>query len=164
MTLILMITALTLVHCQNTRYMTGIDAFGIAKGEASLSMERSICTHWSVGGNVSYGFGMLIKGMHPLERSHRQEFGDKTYITSPDNLHKESIYVRYWPMDLMKGPYMTVALSHGSWSGTDLHIGAGYILHIWKYFNIYTEYLYAISETDSPLKRLSAGICLIFGK
>jgi hypothetical protein len=144
--------------------MTSLCANGLAAGEASISIEREVSGHWSAGGNASYGFGLFWKGPSPLESLHRHEFGDDVFLPTPENLHRESIYVKYWPGEVMKGLYMITAITHGNNSGTDLSIGAGYLIHIWKRLNIYTEYSYAISETDNPSNGLSAGICLIFGK
>lgn len=164
MTVIMIIAAWTLLHCQNTRYMTGICASALAGGEASITIEREVSEYWSIGGNASYGFGINMKGSSLLETSHRQELGNEIFLPRPKDLHKESIYVKYWPIKLMKGPYLITAISHGSSSGTNLNIGAGFLMHIWKALNIYTEYSYAISETKEPSNGLSTGICLVFGK
>ena len=163
MTLIMIFVGMALLHCQNKKLMAGIDFTALAGGKATLSIEYGFACHWSAGGEASYGFGCLWKGMDDLESSHKLEFSDMIHTPSPDNLHKESIYAKYWPTHLMKGCYLLTAISHGSTTGTDLIIGAGYLLHIWKCINAYTEYRYTISETDTPVTRLSAGICLTFG-
>lgn len=155
---------MVLLHCQNKRLMAGVDAIALAGGETALSIEYGFAGHWSVGGEASYGFGNFCKGMDPLESSHRQEFSEESFTPLPSNLHKESIYAKYWPTHLMKGPYVLTAISHGNRTGTELIIGAGYILHIWKCLNAYTEYRFIISDPDNPGKGLSAGICLTFGK
>jgi hypothetical protein len=164
LTAIMMFAALALLHCQDKRLMAGLDIMGIAGGEAAVSIEYGLAEHWSIGGEASYGFGLFRKGMDTLESSHRQEFSEETFVPLPDDLHRESIYARYWPTSLMKGPYMLTSICHGSTTGTDFCIGAGYMLHIWKSIYAYTEYRLTVSEPDSPGRRLSAGICLTFGK
>ena len=162
-TLIMIFAGLALLHCQNKKLMAGVDATALAGGKAALSIEYGFAGHWSAGGEASYGFGCLWKGMDDLEASHKQEFSDMIYAPSPDNLHKESIYAKYWPTHLMQGGYLLTAISHGSTTGTDLIIGAGYMLHIWKCINAYIEYRLTISDPDTPAMRLSAGICLSLG-
>jgi hypothetical protein len=67
----------------------------------------------------------------------------------------------------MKGPYLLSGITHGSLSGTDFCLGAGYILHIWKPLNLYIEYSIglkdAILKEAFPVRGLSAGISLTFG-
>lgn len=164
MTVIMIFAAMALLHCQNKKLMAEVDVIALASGKAALSIEYGFAAHWSVGSEASYGFGSLCKGMSTLESSHRQEFEPDIFTPLPDNLHNESIYAKYWPTHLMKGTYLLTAISHGSSTGTDIIIGAGYLLHIWKCINAYTEYRFTISDPDSPLKGLSAGICLTFGK
>lgn len=164
MTVIMIFAATALLHCQDKRLLAGTDAIALAGGKAAFSIEYGFAGHWSAGGEASYGFGLLHKDADTLESSHRQEFKDEIFIPTPVNLHTESIYAKYWPKHLMKGAYLLTAISHGSTTGTDLIIGAGYLLHIWKCINAYTEYRFTISDPDSPGKGLSAGICLTFGK
>lgn len=154
--------------CQDRRVMAEADICGLASGKAGFGVECAISGHWSAGGAVEIGFGQFIKAVSTLETDHRQEFGDNLSRPVPDDLHKEHIYARYWPSEIMTGPYATAVISHGNVSGTDLGIGAGYIMHIWKFLNLYIEYRVGLKEVignDSfPVRGLSAGICLTFGK
>lgn len=163
MTAIMMILAWTLAHCQSKRFMAGLDVLALAGGEASFSIEYGISGHWSAGGCIIYGFSTLLSGPQELEITHRQEFGDT--LTRPQSVdyHRETIYVKYWPIQLAKGPYLITSVSQGTTSQTSLNIGAGFLQHIWKHINIYTEYRLSIPEKEFSPNGLSAGICLSFG-
>ena len=153
-----------MMHGQDRAFMTGINASDLARGEASLFIECGNIGHWSLGGAVCYGFGTLMKGPTLLESSHRQEFGDSIFRPDPEDIHRESIYARYWHKQHMKGPYMMTEISHGSNSGTSVKVGAGFVMNVWKSINIYTEYTIGISGSDKNTEKLSTGICLTFGK
>ena len=163
-----MTAACAAAFCQSKRFMAEVDVSGIAGGKAGLCFEYEITGHWSAGGRVSVGFGQLIKGTDTLEAGHRQEFGDDLSHPAPADLHTESFHARYWPIESMKGPYALVAVSHGSTSGTDFRIGLGHLMHIWKCINLYIEYSVgmkdAIGKEAFPVKGLSAGISMTFGK
>ena len=164
-TLIMIIATWTTLYCQNTvRYMAGMNATALAGGEVSLMIERGISCHWSIGGLASYGFGNNMKRPGKLESSHLAEFGETVFRPMPSDRHHESIYLKYWPMKVMTGPYLLTSISNGNTSGTGLDIGAGYLMPIWKVFNIYIEYNYTISDADTPSKGVSLGTCLVFGK
>ena len=163
MTAIMIFVAWVHVYCQEKMLMTGIDAIALAGGEASLSIEISIASHWSTGGNICYGFGKSMRGPQEVEISHRQEFGDTIFQPQPKDLHRETIYVKHWPVQMLKGPYLLTGISHGSDSGTGLDIGMGFLQHIWRQINIYTEYRLTVQKNDNRTNTLSAGICLTFG-
>lgn len=164
MTVIMIIAAYVHAYCQNKRVMTGIDAIALASGEASISIEISISRHWSTGGDICFGYGRVMRGPHEVEISHRQEFGGTIYHPQPMDLHRETLYVKYWPTQMLKGPYLLTGISHGSDSGTGLEIGVGFMQHIWKPINIYTEYRLSVPETGKRASALCAGICLIFAR
>lgn len=163
MTATMMILAWPLAHSQSQRFMTGIDVLALAGGEATFSIEYGISGHWSAGGRISYGFGTLLNGPHDLEIIHRQEFGDTLTLPKPDDYHRESLYVKYWPVQLARGPYLLTGISQGTASRTRLNIGAGFLQHIWKHINIYTEYRLSIPENELCPNGLSAGVYLTFG-
>ena len=79
----------------------------------------------------------------------------KLYYTATSGQNKANCYIRYntnWTCS-----------TNANATGTDLTIGAGYLLHIWKCINAYIEYRLTISDPDTPAMRLSAGICLSLG-
>ena len=164
---ILMLSACTAAFCQGERLMASADLCGLAGGKAGFGVEYGISEHWSAGGTVELGFSNFIKGRSILESDYRLEFGDSTSFPVPTDLQKESIHFIYWPTETMKGPYAMVGVAHGNVSGTDFCIGTGYIMHIWKPFNLYFEYSIGLKEAirmgSFPVRGLSAGISLIFG-
>ena len=137
---ILILGACMAAFCQSKRFMAEVDVSGFAGGKAGLCIEYGITGHWSAGGRVAFGFGRFIKDISALEAGHRQEFGDDLSSHAPTDLHTESVHARYWPKEVMKGPYALAAVSHGNTSGTDFHIGFGHMMHIWKCLNLYMEY------------------------
>lgn len=147
--------------------MAEADLCGLAGGKVGLGLEYGISEHWSAGGAVGFGFSRFIKDINPLESEHRHEFGEDTTIPIPADILREQIHVKYWPREMMKGPYAMAGITHGSRSGTDFRIGAGYVMHIWKSLNIYFEYSIGLKDTISreafPVRGLSAGICMTFG-
>ena len=164
--LIFMFGASAAALCQGRRLMAEADLWGLAGGKAGFGIEYGISEHWSTGGAVGFGFSHFIKDVNPLESEHRHEFGEDTYIPVPADILREQIHVKYWPREMMKGPYAMAGITHGSLSGTDFRIGAGYIMHIWKSVNIYIEYSIGLKGTIDkeffPVRGLSAGVCLTF--
>ena len=164
---ILMLSAYTAAFCQEKRLMAETDLCGLARGRAGFGIEYGISRHWSAGGAIELGFSHFIKGQSKLEQEHTQEFGGAASYPIPSDLHKEGIRFRYWPTETMKGPYALAGITHGNLSGTDLSIGTGYIMHIWKSLNIYFEYSIGLKEAiqaeSFPVRGLSAGISLTFG-
>lgn len=165
---ILMTAACTAAFCQGKRFMAEMDISGLAGGKAGLCLEYGITGHWSAGGRMVVGFGQFIKDMAPLDAVHRQEFGDDLSRPAPADFLTESIHARYWPVKVMKGPYALASVSHGNISGTDFCLGCGHLMHIWRCLNLYIEYRVGMKETikadNFPVKGLSAGISLTFGK
>ena len=164
--LIFIFSASAAALCQERRLMAEADLWGLAGGIAGFGIEYGISEHWSAGGAVGFGFSRFIKDINPLESEHRHEFGDDTSIPVPADILREQIHVKYWPREMMKGPYATAGITHGSRSGTDFRIGAGYLMHIWKPLNLYIEYnigLKDVIDMDSfPSRGISAGISLTF--
>lgn len=164
--LIFMFGASAAALCQGRRLMAEADLWGLAGGIASFGIEYGISEHWSAGAAVGFGFSHFIKDVNPLESEHRHEFGEDTSIPVPTDILREQIHVKYWPREMMKGPYAMAGITHGSLSGTDFRIGAGYIMHIWKSVNIYIEYSIGLKGTIDkeffPVQGLSAGVCLTF--
>lgn len=140
---------------------------GLAGGKVGLGLEYGISEHWSAGGAVGFGFSYFIKEVDPLESEHRHEFGDDTSWPLPTDIHTERLHVKYWPKEMMKGPYAMSGITHGSRSGTDFRIGAGYVMYIWKSLNLYFEYSISLKEAIGreafPVRGISTGICLTFG-
>lgn len=165
--LIFMLGASATALCQGNKLMAETDLCGFAGGKVGLGLEYGISEHWSAGGTVGVGFSQFIKELDPLESEHRQEFRDDTSFPVPTDILREQIHVRYWPKETMKGPYAMAGISHGSLSGTDLSIGAGYVMHIWKSLNLYFEYSIGLKDTIDreafPIRGLSAGISVTFG-
>lgn len=161
-----MFSACAAALCQGRRLMAETDLWGLAGGIAGFGIEYGISEHWSAGGAVGFGFSHFIKDVNPLESEHRHEFGEDTSIPVPTDILREQIRVKYWPREMMKGPYAMAGITHGSLSGTDFRIGAGYIMHIWKSVNIYIEYSIGLKGTIDkeffPVRGLSAGVCLTF--
>ena len=116
--------------------------------------------------------GRRLRTIHqrhgPIDAVHRQEFGDDLSRPAPADFLTESIHARYWPVKVMKGPYALASVSHGNISGTDFCLGCGHLMHIWRCLNLYIEYRVGMKETikanNFPVKGLSAGISLTFGK
>lgn len=164
--LIFMFGASAASLCQGRRLMAEADLWGLAGGIAGFGIEYGISEHWSAGAAVGFGFSHFIKDVNPLESEHRHEFGEDTSIPVPTDILREQIRVKYWPREMMKGPYAMAGITHGSLSGTDFRIGAGYIMHIWKSVNIYIEYSIGLKGTIDkeffPVRGLSAGVCLTF--
>lgn len=162
-----MFCACTVALCQGKRLMAEVDLCGLAGGKAGLGVEYGISGHWSAGGAVEFGFSHFMKETDALESGHKQEFGDTSSYPVPTDIHKARIHFRYWPAETMKGPYAVAGVTHGDSSGTDLHIGTGYLMHIWKHLNLYIEYSIGLKDVigmDSfPVRGLSAGISLTFG-
>ena len=163
-----MFGACTAALCQGRRLMAEADLWGLAGGKAGFAVEYAITEHWSAGGTVGVGFSQFIKELDPLESEHRQEFRDDTSFPVPTDILREQIHVRYWPREMMKGPYAMAGITHGSLSGTDISLGAGYVMNIWKPLNLYLQYSIglkdAIGKETFPVHGLSAGICLTFAK
>ena len=161
-----MFSASAAALCQGRRLMAEADLWGLAGGIAGFGIEYGISEHWSAGGAVGFGFSRFIKDINPLESEHRHEFGDDTSIPVPADILREQIHVKYWPREMMKGPYAMAGITHGSLSGTDFRIGSGYVMHIWKPLNLYIEYnigLKDVIDMDSfPARGISAGISLTF--
>ena len=161
-----MFGACTAALCQGRRLMAEADLWGLAGGKAGFAVEYAITEHWSAGRAVGFGFSRFIKDAEPLESEHRQEFGDDTSFPVPTDIHREQIHVKYWPREMMKGPYAMAGITHGSLSGADFRIGAGYVMHIWKPLNLYIEYNIGlkdiIGKAPFPVQGLSAGISLTF--
>ena len=166
--LIFMLSACTAVFCQGKKFMAEADLCGLAGGKAGFGIEYGISRHWSAGGAIEFGFAHFLKDRDALESGHRQEFGDDNSTPIPIDIHQERICVRFWPSEMMKGPYAVVGISHGSLSGTDISLGAGYVMHIWKPLNLYLQYSIglkdAIGKETFPVHGISAGICLTFVK
>ena len=164
--LIFIFGACTAALCQGRRLMAEADLWGLSGGMAGFGVEYGISEHWSAGGAVGFGFSHFIKDVNPLESEHRQEFGDDTSIPMPADILREQIRVKYWPREMMKGPYAMAGITHGSLSGTDFRIGAGYVMHIWKSLNLYIEYSIGLKDTipqeTFPGRGLSAGVSLTF--
>ena len=165
--LIFMFCASAAALCQGRKLMAEADLCWLAGGKVGLGLEYGISEHWSAGGAVGFGFSRFIKDINPLESEHRHEFGEDTTIPIPADILREQIHVKYWPREMMKGPYATAGITHGSRSGTDFRIGAGYVMHIWESLNLYFEYSIGLKDTISreafPVRGLSAGICMTFG-
>ena len=151
-----------MMSSQNKRLMTGINAYALAEGEASVFIEHGLSEHWSAGGEIAYGFGRFIKGIGDIEKTHKEEFGNKVSAGAPEDLHRECIYARYWAMEVAKGPYIIAGMSHGNTSGTDFNIGIGVLMNIWKSINIYTEYRRTLAKAEFSGNGLSVGISLTF--
>lgn len=164
--LIFIFGACTAALCQGRRLMAEADLWGLAEGKAGFVVEYGVSAHWSAGGAVGIGFSHFIKDADTLESEHRQEFEDDTSIPIPTDLLREQIHIKYWPWEMMKGPYAMAGITHGSQSGTDFCIGAGYIMHIWKSLNLYIEYSIGLKDSLSkeiiPVRGLTAGISLTF--
>ena len=164
--LIFIFSASAAALCQGRRLMAEADLWGLAGGIAGFGIEYEISEHWSAGGVVGFGFSHFIKDVNPLESEHRHEFGEDTSIPVPADILREQILVKYWPREMMKGPYAMAGITHGSLSGTDFRIGAGYVMHIWKPLNLYIEYNIGlkdiIGKAPFPVQGLSAGISLTF--
>lgn len=165
--LIFIFSACVATFCQGKRLMAEFDLCGLAGGKTGLGLEYGISEHWSAGGTIGFGFSYFIKDPNALESSHRHEFGDETSWPLPTDIHTERIHVRYWPREMMKGPYAMAGITHGSLSGTDFLIGAGYIMHIWKSLNLYFGYSIGLKDVISregfPVRGVSVGISLTFG-
>ena len=142
--------------------MTGFNAYAFTEGEASLFIEHALSDHWSAGGEITYGFGGFIKGIEDLEKKHKEEFGDDVTVMNPEDLHREYLYARHWPLGVSNGPYLCAGVSHGSTSGTDLNVGIGFLMNIWRSINIYTEYRRALTKVETSGNGLSVGIILTF--
>ena len=164
--LIFIFSACTAALCQEKRLMAEADLWGLAGGIAGFGIEYGISEHWSAGAAVGFGFSHFIMDVNPLESEHRQEFGDDTSFPVPTDIHREQIHVKYWPKEMMKGPYTMTGITHGSRPGTDFRIGAGYVRHIWKSLNLYIEYNIGlkdiIGKAPFPVQGLWAGISLTF--
>ena len=162
-----MFGACTAALCQGKRLMAEADLWGLAGGKAGFAVEYAITEHWSAGGAVGFGFSRFIKEVDPLEYDHRHEFGDDPSMPIPADILREQIHVKYWPREMMKCPYAMAGITHGSLSGTDFRIGAGYVMHIWKSLNLYFEYSIGLKDTIDgevfPIRGLSAGISVNFG-
>lgn len=164
--LIFIFSACVASLCQGRRLMAEADLWGLAGGIAGFGIEYEISEHWSAGGAVGFGFSHFIKDVNPLESEHRHEFGEDTSIPVPADILREQILVKYWPREMMKGPYAMAGITHGSLSGTDFRIGAGYVMPIWKSLNLHFEYNIGlkdiIGKAPFPVQGLSAGISLTF--
>jgi hypothetical protein len=164
--LIFMFGACTAALCQGRKLMAEADLWGLVGGKAGFGVQYGVSAHWSAGGSVGFGFSRFIKDIAPLESEHRHEFGDDTSIPVPTDILREQIHVKYWPREMMKGPYAMAGITHGSISGTDFRIGAGYVMHIWKSLNLYIEYSIGLKDTipkeTFPARGLSAGVSLTF--
>ena len=147
--------------------MTEVNLCGLASGKAEIRVEHAISGHWSAGGAIGFGFAHFIKGPNTLEHEHMKEFGATRSYPKPADIHQEHIYFKYWPDETMKGSYAIAGITHGNLTETDLCIGAGYIMHIWKSVNLYIEYCIglkdAIDKNVFPVRGLSTGISLTFG-
>ena len=152
----------TMMFSQNKRLMTGINAYALAEGEASVFIEHGLSERWSAGGEITYGFGRLIKGIGDIEKAHKEEFGNDVSAAQPEDLYRECIYARYWAKEVAKGPYLIAGICHGNTSGTDFNIGIGILMNIWKSINIYTEYRRSLTISEVSGNGLSVGISLTF--
>jgi hypothetical protein len=91
--------------------------------------------HWSISASVGANMKMLQKRKSMIEEEHNSEFPDGIYPKRRKYMHREHIYLCYWPTHIFKGFYISLGGEHRDTDGLDATVGMGYMFNIWKGLN-----------------------------
>ena len=107
---------------------------GIIEKQTELSIGHAFSSKWSVRGTVSIALSQFIKGYEDEEKEHYEEF-EKIYENqsgSRNEMFSGSASILYWPSFCHKGPYIRLGTCFGMKAHTDIEVGGGVFIKIWK--------------------------------
>ena len=112
-----------------------IDLHSLLRTELNLTIGQRMSEHWSISASVGANMKMLQKRKSMIEEEHNSEFPDGIYPEHRKYMHREHIYLCYWPTHIFKGFYISLGGEHRDTDGLDATVGMGYMFNIWKGLN-----------------------------
>ncbi len=140
---------------------------GISIDMASIITDMNIrfgfshyfCGNWSAEGGMS----LQIPGLRKKTEEEAEHDGTLAEEGRTEAPHAEPapgfrIGIRYWPGKSPGGGYIEIACHHDLKSGTDLHIGGGYVMKIWGGIGISIGYGAGLFESIRTGKFGTSGV------
>lgn len=106
----------------------------ISRGAVGITVGRQFAGHWSIEGNHTLVFGMMLKGRSEEEEMHESFFSAESLSTikqEAEDMISGGIRVRYWISEPYKGGYIMTGCRFGDSRGIDGTVGSGYAIRIW---------------------------------
>lgn len=122
----------TICDCQEREGCIGLNLTSLFFRTAEVGISYGFGRQWSLNAESAINLNGLWKDKELLEKEHNYEFNDTLEIISPDDRHRESIYISFWPDTVFSGAYLSAGIRFGDTSGYDCMAGFGYMTRIWK--------------------------------
>lgn len=137
----------------------------IMKRTIKVEVGHSISAHWSAEAAVWKGF-QAADNMSDEEKLHADLLGKDSPIISGRLDDKYRVCLSFWPSGTYRGMFLSVGCCKVGYERTDISIGTGYMMNIWKglTLNISIESgLTQIKEETTHLRdHIDIGINYIF--
>lgn len=131
-TMICLILISNICNCQEKAGSIGLNLTSLIFHTAELGISYGFCRQWSISAETAINLNGIWKDKEYLEKEHADEFNDRHELISPEDRHRESIYISFWPDAVYSGTYLSAGARFGETSGYDCVAGVGYVARIWK--------------------------------
>lgn len=153
-------------NCQEREGCIGLNLTSLILRTAEVSISYGFSRQWSINAESAINLNGLYKDKELVEKEHDDEFCSILEVMLPDDRHRESIYISFWPDTVFSGAYLSAGIRFGDTSGYDCMAGFGYMTSIWKRLllgmDLRTGVLESIRAGKFPTHGLSLSIRYIF--
>lgn len=121
--------------CREGCSTIGVCLSSALRGTAEISIEHGFGQHWSICGTAGMNLRRFMQETSAIEKEHDNMFkgiSSGSDIPTSYGSSTAGISARYWPTGNLTGTYLSAGISLSAASGTDIPIGIGYAINIWK--------------------------------
>lgn len=124
---------------QTNTCMAGIDMTGLLDNQVTARLYYSFSSHWSLSGEASIPFSILVKPASDTEKKHHAEFVGPQVPASNSAGHYERLSLSYWPAEAFKGISISAGVRTSGMKDIICLAELGYMFHIWNNIHINTS-------------------------
>ena len=137
--LFIAIALLTIAHaaaCQNHSSIRGDLSQASCFGTADITVAHKIAERWSIEGQTALNIKRLANGKDEETLQHWNALAGSVdqdgARTFRDNLTEVSISVSFWPIEVFRGPILSIGGLVRDRTGPDMFCCIGYSVPVWK--------------------------------
>jgi hypothetical protein len=124
---------------QIRRCMAGLDMTGLLDNHVTAQLHYSYGHHWSVTGEASIPFSILVKSPSETEKGHHTAFTGTQEQKAGPLYHCERLFCSYWPTGAFNGISISAGVQTSSMKDIDCLARIGYMFRIWNNIHINTS-------------------------
>ena len=91
--MICLILISNICNCQEKAGSIGLNLTSLIFHTAELGISYGFCRQWSISAETAINLNGIWKDKEYLEKEHADEFNDRYELISPEDRHRESIYI-----------------------------------------------------------------------